>query len=167
MKNETLRTIFLKTAFALLFAGFGETFAAAMNDDAADFGTHLNRNTINKLSVDGSNLGIPPARGVSFSDMAYNTPRNHLSIIDENTFETEVSGPSYFTDGSREQDITLRFSPKADKTEKHINGYSYNGYSSSSPEIETWLMILAGITLIGLQIVRGSKKSEPIYSSPQ
>ncbi|HYE35014.1 hypothetical protein [Methylocaldum sp.] len=179
MNVETLRDIFYKTAFALLFAWVNEASALNIKDDASTFVMHPSNDDKIDYFIDKSSFGMASSgdsffAASSFSEITSNR-YSPLSFTDINTFTLEILARQSSKDWNMSgQEITfseMQNTPlKAAEIGDHLKGqkgYSYIGYASSAPETETWLMMLVGITLIGLQVIRGDKKTEAIYSSIQ
>jgi hypothetical protein len=160
----------------VLFAWSKGALAEDMNDYYLSFGTPYNDETnghvINITDVDMPSANQARRTEVSFSDIASN-PYSLPPLIDSNSFHHAFEIPiSQFPSHWYTNNLVTTFheiqsaSLQATEIARNKNHeYSYSGYESSAPEAETWLMILVGITLIGLQIIRSNKRADPIYSS--
>lgn len=178
MNLQRLGKISHRMVFCLLIACVKSAYAEGISDYSSTFGMSY----ANKKSdhvVNSFDLNPPPAGERIFSESSFSElTRSHYSLLQF----IDIHSPSLALDTAAHQSPidptekqpeiifrkTRESSPEATRIDSHGGQQkerSYPGYVASSSETDTWLMILVGITLIGLQVMRSNKKSEPIYSS--
>jgi hypothetical protein len=103
-----------------------------------------------------SSSGIPSVIDRTAFTIAFDISNSQSS----NNQRTQESQTSF-----REIQNSLPIRDPLDGHKGRLRASIYAHYVSSASENETWLMILVGVTLMGLQVIRSNKKAEPIYSS--
>lgn len=178
MNLQRLGNISHRMAFCLLIAWFKGAYAEDISDYSSTFGMSYGDKKSGHV-IDSVNINLSPAGKRIFAEGSFSEmTRGHYSLVkfvDIHSPSLAVGSVAHQAPnnpGEKQPAMAIRetraASPEAESKDGHAKQqkeHSYPGYVASSSDTDTWLMILVGITLIGLQVMRSAKKSEPIYSS--
>ncbi|MGX2029863.1 MULTISPECIES: hypothetical protein [Methylocaldum] len=176
MSLRQILNVSYRIIFCLLFIWFKGASAENFSDYPSTFGTPYHDKERNH-AIDKSSAHIPPSGKAGFAETSFfgiaKSSYRLLSSVNVNAIRFALDIPGRKSkNGWNESEITFQGMQElsldamaVDRYKKNRKEDMYAGYASPAPDTETWLMILVGITLIGLQVIRGNKKAEPIYSS--
>lgn len=178
MNSKHLANTFSGIVLSLLFILSQGTLAEDFNDYVSAFDTSYhdkeNSYSFNKTLpyIQHSNLALYTEH--SFSDLTKSSS-SLPSTIDTTAFAIATDISKNRSSNNRrvhesqtsfreiQNSLPIPYTLEAHK--RHLRAPIHTRYVSSASESETWLMILVGVTLVGLQVFRSNKKAEPIYSS--
>lgn len=169
MKSQRVANIFYGIVLCLLFICSQGIFAEDLDDYVSAFDTSY-QDRQNNHSLHKPISYIPRSDETLYSERSFSdlTRSNYEFVIAIDIPDNRSPINRYVKESHtsfREIQNSLPNTLGLDSYKNRPKARIYGQYVSSATESETWLMILVGVTLIGLQVFRGNKRAEPIYSS--